>query len=70
MPLRFLGTGAKELPEEYRGRKRPQYSKTTNIAGCCPISIHGRQPRIELGLAFQGHFGPGEERVGRRGWLT
>ncbi|KAL5556360.1 hypothetical protein UlMin_038596 [Ulmus minor] len=38
--LRFPGTGAKELPEEYRGRKRPQYSLVANIAKCCPISIH------------------------------
>ena len=40
--LRSPGTDTKELPEEYRGRKRPQYSQVANIARCCPISINGR----------------------------
>ena len=40
VPLSSPWTGAKELPEEYRGRKCPQYSQAANIGRCCPISIH------------------------------
>ena len=70
MSLRFPGTDAKELPEEYRERKRPQYSRMSNIGRCRPISIHKGFLWIESGLAFHSHFETGEEWVSRRGRLA